>query len=722
MVENEVIELQIVGTIKLLVSAYLLFYWIPKRVLPQEYIDNPLDRVMFNIIHMVAIITLLFPLFIYLRIFGFLFLIIFFVLLRLSFLKFYYKEEILPHFRTIYIDLITRILRDLENPGSFVARIKTYLARKKDALKSQITPMNVFYFTILFMIATYALYLRLYRGYISLAGAVPDMYGYYYWNNILKANTLFSELLGSPYMWSGPVLVFTVNLLARLNTVVIYNIFPLLYLSFIFLSIYYVLKRFFEENHAGTSSVLIALIVFGIILPSPVSHQFFGSVFTTSSPKMIHTFLGTVFSGTIPPKANVYYDYPFYFFWRFTATLPYEIAGGFFLVNIFFLAKFIESRKTLYLLLYAESLAIIFSIHGGIALPLFFPSLLIFLYSVITRRFDLKSLTKLLISIICAAVIGSTWMTEMIVTGIPQDIGKAAPILDKLFRTRRAMREVLSTDIYSVQLVSSTIWLSALILASFALFIVSILYRKLRLPLATLSLTSLGILFVYFAPNIGLPLLVDNSRLQVYIAYSYAIISGGIYFLVIEKGILKSVFKSYYFRYSLLLCLIAALLSIALIPRWTDTQQFWESINAIEYEEFPYLVIKIEDEFQPFTYSIVSYVQQFPEILSNGFHINTQDFIQMYDPTDKDTRIPTDYFFIFIENSPKGFGGLGEYWYRWRRDIMLKLKDWVAMYSQSHDNIKLWYKSQRVEVYLIDNRSSENSLLRQRKSLEDTGR
>jgi hypothetical protein len=720
MIENEIIKLQIVSSIKLLVSAYLLFYWIPKRVLPQEYIDNRRDRLMFNIIHMVAIITLLFPLFIYLRIFGFLFLIIFFIFLKLFFLKFYYKKEIFLHFRNIYINLITRTLMDLENPGSIVERMKTYIAQQKSLLKSRITRLNVIYFSVLFIIVIYALYLRMYRGYVSLVGAVPDMYGFYYWNNILKINILFPE--NASYMWSAPVLIFTVNLFAHLNTVVLYNIFPLLYLLFTFFSIYYILTEFFELSSSRTASVFVALIFFGVILASPLSQQFFGFVFRTSSPKIIHFLDMAAYWGVVPEKARIYDKYPFYFFWRFTTTLPYEIAASFFLVNIFFLAKFIQSKKSIFLLVYAESLAIIFAIHGGIALPLLCPSLLIFLYSVITRRFDLKSLTKLLIVIILATIIGNTWLLQLITTGIPQHIGKAAPILDKLLGTKQAAKEVTSTDIYSVQLVSSTIWLSALIVVSFALLIASNFYRKLRFPLAILSLTSLGTLFIYFSSNLGLPLLVDHSRLQVYIAYSYAIISGGMYFLVIEKGILKSIFKYQYLRYSLLLCLIAALYSIAFTPRWMDTQQFWESIHAIEYEEFPYLVIKIEDGFQPFSYTVVSYVQQFSEIVSKGFHINTQDFLQMYTPADPSTMMPTDYVFIFIENSPKDFGGLGEYWYRWRRDIMLKLKDWVAIYSQSHDNIKLWYKSQWVEVYLIDNRSSEDSLFRQREALKDTGR
>ena len=719
MIENEIIRLQIVSSLKLIVSAFLLFFWIPRKVLPQEYIGNTLDRIMFNIIHMVAIITLVFPLFIYIKIFGFLFLIIFFISLKLFFLKIYYKKNVTIHFRAIYIDLITKVLIALENPRTYITRIKTRFIQKAGVLNSKLTAINIFYFLILFTIVTYALYLRTYRGYVSLSGAASDMYQYYYWDNILKTNKLFSEF-GSAYMWSGPVLVFTVNLLAQLNTVVLYNIFPLLYLSFTLFSIYYILRKLLILNHSETLSVFIALIFFGVILSSPLSQQFFGVVFKTSSPEIINIFDMTFYRGIIPQNARVYTIYPFLFFWRLTTTLPYEIAACFFLVNIFSLVKFIDSKKHSYLLLYAESLAIIFSIHGGIALPLFFPSLLIFLYSVVAGKFELKSLPKLIITIIAATIIGNTWMTQMIVSGIPQDIGKAAPILDKLLGTQKAIKEVLTTDIYSVQIVSPTIGLSILVISSFILLIASTFYKRLRFSLAALALTALGILFIYLAPNLGLPLLVDHSRLQVFIAYSYAIVFGSIYFLI-ERSLFKH-FRNIYYKCALFLCVVATLVSVVSIPRWTETKEFWEYIYSIEYNEFPYLVIKIEDDFQPFTYTVVSYVQQFPQIMSRGFHINTQDFLQMYDPEIKTAKLPTEYIFIFIEKSPSTFMGTGEYWYRWRRDIMLKLSDWITIYSQNHDNIRLWYSSQWVNAYIIDNRTYESRLQKQQREMKEIAR
>jgi hypothetical protein len=149
---------------------------------------------------------------------------------------------------------------------------------------------------------------------------------------------------------------------------------------------------------------------------------------------------------------------------------------------------------------------------------------------------------------------------------------------------------------------------------------------------------------------------------------------------------------------------------------------FWKNVHDIEYKEFPFLVFKIEDTFPPFSYTIISYIQEFPQVISKGYHINTQDFLQMYDPSESKITFPSEYIFVFVENAPKEYEGLGEYWYRWRRDIMLKLKDWVGVYALSHDNMKLWYSSQWVNAYIIDNRTYESRLRKQQKEMKDIAR
>jgi len=721
MIEHEIIKLQIVSTFKLTIASYLLFFWVPKRVFPQEYIDNSLDRVMFNIIHMVALITLFFPFFVYIKIFGFIFLIIFFIALKLLFLKFYYKKNLHEHARNLYVNFILETLRILENPGSHLRRLKERFSLKIRDNYSRMRFFNLLYISTFAAIASYGLYLRTYRGYISLVGAAPDMYQFYYWGNILKKNVLFDKIAGAPYMWSGPVLVHTVNMLANLNTVVLYNIFPILFLSFMFFTIFYVLRRLFELDGQKTASVFLGMLLFAVVLPSPLAHKFFGLVIGTTDPELIRLFNFSFFypSGTALDMHQVITD-PSVFFWRFTTTLPYEMASGFFLINLYFLIKFMETGKNTYLLLYAESLGIVFAIHGGVAIPLFCSSLLIFAYYLLTMKTERRSLKKLAVGVLVAVLLGNMWLLQFLVYRSSVGVGAAAPLIDKLFQTDTAGKIVPPVDMFSI--LSPPPLLLLLITAACVFLLIGIFLKRLRYRLAFAALVPLGVLFVYFAPNLGLPRIVDHSRLMVFVAYSYALVFSGFYYLFVEKMLFARFFKHAFFQISLLFVFGISVFAMAITPRWIDSKLFWDNIYHIEYNEFPYMAYTIEDKFQPFTYTVVSYVQQFPQVNLKGYHMNTQDLLLKYDPAEKKLDIPTEYIFIFMENYPKDYQGLGEYWYRWRRDIMLKLKDWIATYSQTHDNIRLWYSSRGVDVYFIDNRTPEGSLLRQRESMREISR
>lgn len=727
MIENEIIKLQITGSLKLIVSGFLFFYWIPRKILPQDYIDNSLDGIMFNIIHMVAIINLIFPLFIYIKIFGFVFLVVFFIFVKLLFIKYYDKKDIQPYVKEKYIAYVLQILKFLENTQSFTTSVLAYSGSKIKKLRNHITPRTFFLLPNVLTIFLYGLYLRVYRGHVSLIAPLMDMYEFYLWDNLLKKNILFARAANPGYMWSGPVLVHTVNLLANLNTVFLYNIFPVLFLSLTFFSIYYFIKKLLSTDMEKTASMFVGLLVYCIILPSPLAHDFFGYSFTTVKPEVLHfSFLSFYPGSDILPIQKEGPYFPFLFFYRATTTLPYEVATSFFLINLYFFIKLIETKRNLYLLLYGESLAIIFSIHVGAAIPLVLPSLLIFSYSLLTFKLDRKVIFRGLLVISLATIIGNSWTLQFLVHGIPQEIGYAAPFLDKIFKTKRALKDISETSIFSVRLISSTFWLILLSILPAIFFVSGIFIKRLRFYLISAGLIILGVLFVYYATNLGVPELVNHQRSQNYIALCYAIGSSIIYYLIVEKSILKPFFRKIYFEISLSIVFVFSLISIIYVPRWIDTEYFRENIYAFEYNQFPYLLSRIEDNFQAYTTTVVSYPEQYHQI-SKTYHITMQDFLKEYDPSEEQLRIPTAYVFIFIENLPfyKPEAALYEtkqFWKRWRRDIMLKLKDWVAIYSQSHDNIKLWYKDELVEVYLIDNTKYQDLLYKQRQELKDVER
>jgi len=718
---NEVVTLHFFGTLRLLFSAYLFFFWIPRRVFPGEYIENARDRVMFNITHMTALITLVFPLFIYLRVFGFLFVILFFPFLRLMFIKYWYKKELIPYLRDeVYHALVIGILKVLDDR-------RAYFASRREKLRQALRSRPSWDMTRLLAGAAFALilgaalHLRLSRAFTTLVAAASDMYQYFYWNNILKLNRLFDKVAGAPYPWGAPVLVYTVNLFARLNTVVLHNAFPLLILSFTLYGLFYCARGFLDRDGKGCAAPLIAVLTVGILIPTPLAESFFGTVFVTEKPELLHVPLLGIFRGTIQTGDQIAGHYPLLFFIRGGSMLPYEISAAFFLPNLYFLHRTLESGKKIWILLYAETLAVMLALHPGVALPLLPPTLLILAAAPAWKSITRESLRTAFRAVSAALLLGNLWILQFFVYGIPADIGAAAPFLDALFRTKRAEQQAVAHLTTEVQILSPG-WLPAALLAASLILLLYACFRgkgERRPALAPVSLISLGVLCLYAATNLGLPRIVDHSRLQPFVALSYGLVSASLYQLLLEKALLARIAGRYALRLSYgIVCVLAVFLVVSL-PRWEESEEYWQTTRNFELNETPYYLYEIEETFQPFSYTVVSYAEGFSQVYSKGYHINTQDFLRTYSPLETSLRIPTDYVFIFVENAGVGYRGMWEYWYRWRNDIMTHLKDWIALYGRNHSNMKLWAESKSLQVFVIDNRNSRDILSENRRKMKE---
>jgi len=139
------------------------------------------------------------------------------------------------------------------------------------------------------------------------------------------------------------------------------------------------------------------------------------------------------------------------------------------------------------------------------------------------------------------------------------------------------------------------------------------------------------------------------------------------------------------------------------MPRWIDTKYFWKNINQTQYTSIPEIILKINKENRPYTWTGVAYIQSYGKMLNKGFHVNTQNFLLKYNPSEEFVQIPTQKVFIFVENFPNAYKGMNEWHYRWRRQIQENLKTWVTIYKMHHSKIKVYAKTKTVTAYEIDN-------------------
>ena len=123
-----------------------------------------------------------------------------------------------------------------------------------------------------------------------------------------------------------------------------------------------------------------------------------------------------------------------------------------------------------------------------------------------------------------------------------------------------------------------------------------------------------------------------------------------------------------------------------------------------------YATLRIEQEFEPFTWTLVTYGQEFPMVLGKGFHIAGAEFLAKYSPSESPLRVPTRYVFVVVEKNPHAFQ-INDWATRFSRaDIEGRLQTWCYIYQTTHRNIRVYLEDENVRVYMIE--QSEQDLRR----------
>jgi hypothetical protein len=714
---DDLLTIKLAGCLRLLIAGGIFFVWIPRMILPQEYLRNRLDRLMFNCLHMCALATLVFPLFIAMRCFGLPFLLLFFVVTRMLFIKYWYRQPLRPYLREKYNAFIVGILRVLDDQDACLKRLKTRLSEWiRRCGRLLVSPGRWWAQAGTALLVSYALFIRLAIAFSTMAPSVSDMYQYYYWNQILMLNRLIDRVCGAPYPWGSPILLRSVNAFAHLNTVVLYNCFPVLMIGFSFFALFYFCRKILEPETGRSPAFMLALVLFAVVIPSPLAQDFFGTVFRPLFP-VISRISGLAFyTGSPGLRDEILTVYPKIFFLRYSNVLPYEMADGFALLLIYFLHQALTTRRGVMLLLFAETLGIISALHPGVLIVLFPACLLLTIRTVASYGLDGRTFLRGCAAISGGMLAGNIWLFQLAVYGLPPDVGAAAPILDKIFRTHRGAADaVLAAARPELQIVAPTPLQGLLALGTLVLLGLSFRSRDREqgVKRSIIPLFTLGTLLLYFMPNLGLPRLVDQSRLQTTLALSYGLTAAQCYLQFLEMGVLARTLGPRASGVSRLVVAVVVAAAVMMSPRYVDDAAYRRFATSLELLDLSYYVYQIEDTFQPFSYTVVSYPEGFPLLISSAYHMNTLDLLTTISPIKRQIDIPSELIFLFVENAPVSNPGAGEYWYRWRPDIMLKLKEWIVMYGAYHKNLRLWKQSKYLQVYMIDNRkaSADDALI-----------
>lgn len=707
-----VMEVLIPQFFKMGIMILLFFYWIPSKIFPQIGMEDFQDKIMFNILYMIVYVETIIPLMLVMGIYSYPLFLMSLVFTKILMMKFYDKVVLHIYFLQLQNRTMTLILNILDDLPLFIATTKQ---RIRDGIREKIEAFSWKSFlikTVIVAIFLYPAVLINLRGFFTFTYGASDTAQFFEWVSFLYKGQLFYEgkTFGADF-YGMTVFAFFLSNLTNAPIHAVFSLYPFYTVTFLLFGLFYFMKKMTGSVAAGIFSVFI----FGVVLMSPMVDFFLGRTYTTTNPTITNFF-----------GLNLYLPWPIDLeklssgsvgmtpYTRNSCGLPYELGYTFFLPNIYFLIKSFASDERKYIWWYGITLMMMFTFHGGIAFYLIASSIPITLWALINGKLSLKKLGLGLVAVIFGAVAGNLWLLSIFKYGGLGPIGAAAPIIDATLQRLGIIQKGADKDIEFVPTADFDIEEQYILLPSHALlaflgavivfFILAQFARKKRFEWSSAALVAAGVSFIFTATIFGVTKLVDATRAAEAMMLSWSIILGFYFYLLIVKP--TSLLSKYsYIRVAYAAAALAGAIIIGWItPKWIDKTLFWKNLSGIEYTDFSYCAYKIKEDYQPFTWTVISYNPEYAEILTKGYHYNTQDFVVEYDPKDSFLRVPTPHIFIFTETRPHTYKGMEEWYYRWRGEIQENLRTWLMIYQMSHPGkLQVWYQSSHAVVYYINN-------------------
>ncbi|MDD5717333.1 MAG: hypothetical protein PHW64_05965 [Sulfuricurvum sp.] len=718
-----VLEILIPEFIKLSMLMFFFFYWVPSRVFPQIGMDDFQDKIMFNILYMLVYIETVIPLMFVAGIYSFPLFLLTILITKILVMKFYDKVPLRLYFVQMQNKYMVFILDVLDDLPLYIQKTKEGVIntiKEKKRTFSWIAALQVTAITFIFLYPNFLITLR---GFFTFTYGASDTAQFFEWVSFLYRGELFYEgkTFGADF-YGMTVLAFFISNLSNAPLHVIFSLYPFFTVWFLLFGLFYFVKKMTDSVPTG----VFAVFMFGTVLMTPMIDFFAGRSYTTTDPTVTNFFGFDLFLPWPPnpdklPSGSVGMT-PYT---RNSCGLPYELGYMFLLPNLYFFIKSFASEERKYLWWYGVTLMLVFTFHGGIAFYLVAASIPIAVWAIINGKLSKAKLGWGLVAVVVGAVVGNAWLLSIFKYGGLGPIGAAAPIIDAtLQRLGIIQKSAEQADVFvanadfdfeEMRILLPSYSLLAFVGAVILFFILSQFMRR-RFEWSSSALIAVGVLFIFGATIFGVPQLVDATRAAEALLLSWAMIGSYYFYMLIIHPLER------FGRYPIaraLFSLTALILAgtIALVtPRWVETDHFWKELNNIEYSDFGYSAYKIKQDYQPFTWTIISYNPEYAEVLTKGYHYNTHDFINEFDPTDKFLRVPTPKVFLFLENRPHTYKGMGEWYYRWRETVQENYQQWILTYQLYHPGkLKTWYHSDHATVYMIDNQDYMDELFEQEK-------
>jgi hypothetical protein len=564
------------------------------------------------------------------------------------------------------------------------------ITRLRGSLESRVTRWSLAGWSALIAITAS---LRLIRPFATANLGYSDTYAHLYLFRLLEQGRQVDPAWG-PYPRGMHFMLLAIHELTNVDAILLMNFFGPIVGVLITLTVADVTRRLAGSLRAG----LIAGLLFATMTGGAAQYFFLGGSVATIDAAEGRAFI-KLGADEVPPTEGEY-DVLQTVFQRQTATLPQELAMVFLFPAAMFLLRMCgpSARANTFWTLtgYLFCTASIAAVHPGVAVPLVILSAI----TVIASRASFRQVRDAMLAGAAGIALGSTWMFAYVRYGrVAQEGAEVASgsgvqttvmYYFPFMREGDAARMVTWVAITPIVIACAVIALALIARASFD--------RERRTLLLWPALATLAFLFTHVASRFGLPEVVEVRRNASWLAMMMAIVIGIALFELLRARIANVIVG------------LALVVWLVRVPVASANDRL---INYSGYSATAYTVLDLERRLEPFTWTLVTYGQEYPMVLGKGFHLAAADFLERFDPEEPRLKIPTKYVYIVVEKLPHRFQ-INTWAARFSRtDLQRRLQTWCFLYQLHHRNIRVQHDDEQVRVYVIERSDAEVRLIAQ---------
>ena len=593
--------------------------------------------------------------------------------------------------RKSYRVTVLLALNVLEGRVSIRRRVKRWLRSTRTRIDAALEPPRVRWIAAGWIaIVTAAAVTRLYRPFATANLGFSDTYGHLYLMRLLDAGKQVDPEWG-PYPLGMHFLLLTIERLTNVDSVLLMNFFGAFSGILITIAVADTARRISRSM----TGALVAGLAFATMIGGASQYFLLGGSVSTDNPGVAAEALRRPYAGLADAGE---FDVLLTVFQRQCATLPQELATVLLFPAALFLLDWLRRKEDRRYRLagFVLCTAAIAATHSGVVVPLVLLCAVAAITAVIERSTSIREITRAALLGAAGVLVGCSWMLGFIRYGnsstAPQTQSTALYYFPFLRR--------FADEYTDVTYVMVTPFLIAMLIVALCVAVAA--WRMRELP-GSLWIALVFIMFflTHAAATLHLPAIVEARRNAIGLAMSLAVLLGGAASAVAQL-LARAVDISRRRRVAAAIPAVAVVAWLFTVPALFAAPLRGQIIDYSGYGSTALAVVKISRSFEPYSWTLVSYGQEFPMVLGRGFHLSAVDFLQQFDPAEERLRVPTRFVFIAVEKRPHRFQ-INNWAVRFDRTaIEERLQTWCSLYGLTHRDLRVYLDDENVRVYMIE--------------------